>query len=312
MPVWLRDERGVRTPLVGGTLLLGRSNACHIVLTDPSVSRQHALIVEIEGGARVVPLGRTGVSLSGVQLDEPALARDGDVLALGAARFTLDVSTPSGDAVWHLEVGASRYPVRAAGFRLGSGTAPDLALPGWPERAATLYPTPTRLLAELHAPLEVTGSEDADGIVRLGSNATLGYGGVLARVVMADAVPATLDLTAAPSSASVELMPKGALLRMTTDRAHAVWLPLKRGDLVAALLSPPAGHTPGGWIRDEVLIPRIWGGEHATRTQLNTLIHRTRVSLGEAGLNGPAIVERQRGGGATRFRLAPHATTSVT
>jgi len=310
--VWLRDERGVRTPLVGGTLLLGRSSACHVVLSDPSLSRQHALVIEIEGGARVVPLGRAGVSLSGARLDEPAIARDGDVLALGAARFTLEVSTPSDSAAWHLEVGTSRYPVRGAGFRLGGGPACELVLPGWPERAATLYPTTSRLLADVHAGLEVTGSEDAEGMLRLGANATLGYAGISVRVVLAGAVPATLDLTAAPSSASIELMPNGALLRLMLDRGHAVWLPLKRGDLVAALLSPPAGQAPGSWVADDLLIPRIWGGASATRTQLNTLIHRTRVSLGEAGLNGPGILERQRGGGATRFRLAVHATTSVT
>lgn len=313
MAVWLRDEVGARLSLVGGSLVLGRSNACHVVLDDPTVSRQHAIVVEVDGGARVVPLGRTGVRVQGTAVDEPVVARDGDVLEIARSRFTFEIRQPKEPPMWHLEIGARRYPVRSTPpFRIG-GESADLSLPGWPDAAVTLYPTPTALLAELHAPVVVDGSADRDGevLVRLAMNATLTLAGTTVRVVQAAEAAATLDLTAAPSSASLELMPNGALLTLTADKVYAVWLPHKRGDLVAALLLPPNGLHPGAWVPDEVLIPRVWGAEHASRTQLNTLIHRTRISLGEAGLNGPAILERAPGGGATRFRLSPHAVTSV-
>lgn len=313
MPVWLRDEAGARLALVGGSLVLGRSNACHVVLDDPTVSRQHAIVVEVDGGARVVPLGRTGVRVRGASIDEPTIATDGDVLEIARSRFTFEIRQPKEPPLWHLEIGARRYPVRPTPpFRVG-GESADLSLPGWPDPAVTLYPTPSALLAELHAPVRVEGSADADGeaLVRLVKNAALSFAGITVRVVQAGDAPATLDLTAAPTAASLELMPNGALLTLTTEKVHAVWLPQRRGDLVAALLLPPNGLAPGAWVPDEVLIPRVWGTEQASRTQLNTLIHRTRVSLGEAGLNGPAIVERAQGGGATRFRLSPHAVTSV-
>jgi DNA-binding winged helix-turn-helix (wHTH) protein len=64
-------------------------------------------------------------------------------------------------------------------------------------------------------------------------------------------------------------------------------------------------------VSDELLIPRVWGGESATREQLNTLIHRTRVTLVAAGLNGPGLIERAPGGKSTRARVAERARVSV-
>jgi len=42
----------------------------------------------------------------------------------------------------------------------------------------------------------------------------------------------------------------------------------------------------------------------ATRVPLNVLLHRVRGSLTQAGLSGPALVQRAPGGGAVRLRLA--------
>ncbi|MFO0619183.1 MAG: FHA domain-containing protein [Polyangiaceae bacterium] len=271
MTVWLRDEGGARLALVGGSLVLGRSNACHVVLDDPTVSRQHAIIVEVDGGARVVPLGRAGVRVRGAQIDEPALALHGDVLEIARSRFTFEIQRPREPARWHLELGGRRYPVRAAPpFRVGGDSA-DLSLPGWPDPAITLYPTPSALLAELHAAITVGGSKDHEGeaLVRLSTNATLAFGGVTLRVVQADDAPATLDLTAAPTHASLELMPNGALLTLTAEKVYAVW-PCSAGETS----SPPccSRRTDCSLARmpDEVPDPRSSGGASTRRGPSST------------------------------------------
>jgi len=90
-----------------------------------------------------------------------------------------------------------------------------------------------------------------------------------------------------------------------------VFLPSKRADLLAALLAPMHGQRAGDWISDEVLSERIWGNQQGSRTQLNTLIHRARASLSEAGVDGPALIERAPGGGATRLVLDADTTVSI-
>ena len=84
-----------------------------------------------------------------------------------------------------------------------------------------------------------------------------------------------------------------------------------RRDLVAALLQPPPPFAPGGFVPDDVLLPRIWPGRAMTRVDLNVLIHRTRHDLVRAEIDGATLLDRARGGSATRFRLAVDARVSV-
>ena len=83
-----------------------------------------------------------------------------------------------------------------------------------------------------------------------------------------------------------------------------VYLPDKRCDLMALLLSPPEPLRAGDFVEDEVLLGRIWGKELKARTDVNVLVHRLRKDLERAGLDA-TWVERQKGGGATRFLLLP-------
>ena len=126
----------------------------------------------------------------------------------------------------------------------------------------------------------------------------------------ADAAPHSPTEASPPSAVVFERVPNGALLRVTTASERTAFLPNKRADLVAALLHPSAG-AAGEWIEDDILCASIWGDEGGTRVQLNTLLHRTRASLTEAGLDGARLLERAPGGGAVRFLLAPHATVSI-
>lgn len=298
-------------PLTNGSLLIGRAPTCHVVLSDPHVSRRHVLVLEVDGAAQVVPLGKGQIELGGRPLEEPAMVRDGDVLRIAGAAFTFEIPADPSEPMYILEVGQHRYPVRRQGFCIGDDEAADLRLPGWPEGAAVLFPVVGALLAELRPEVRVKGGRVEQGLTYLAGGSRLECAGMAVAVLVAKAAADTIDINPAPSHAALEMMPNGALLHVTIERAFLVWLPQKRGDLVAALLSPPAGLRAGEWVPDDQLLPRVWGSESASKAQLNTLIHRTRLSLTSAGLNGPALVERAPGGGATRLRLAKNAAVSV-
>ena len=92
----------------------------------------------------------------------------------------------------------------------------------------------------------------------------------------------------------------------------SVHLPDRRCDLIATLLQPPGGLDPGDFVSDEILAPRIWPGHPGKgRTDINLLLHRTRKSLIEAGVDGPALLVRGEGGGESRFVLASRAKVSI-
>ena len=311
MAVWLKDSSGVRVPLVGGSLLVGRSPTCHVVLASPRVSRQQALLVELEGGAQVVPLGRAPITLRGTPLEAPAVARHGDLLDIDGATFQIEIAAISTASTWLIQLGQRSYPVRGSGFRAGGAETDDIRLPNWPDGAVVFYPAGASLLAEIHHDVTVSGATSDGELLLLSAGSTLAHRGLTLTVTQASDAAATADLGGLPTELSVELMPNGALFKLRVNREYAVWLPRKRGDLVAALLSPPGGLKAGDWIPDELLIPRVWGGESASREQLNTLIHRARLTLAAAGLPGSGLIERAPGGKSTRLQIARGARASV-
>jgi hypothetical protein len=89
---WL-EPRSLGLPpaeeLVDARLVIGRSNACHLVLADDTVSRRHAELF-VEGGRWLLrDLGSSnGTWLNGRRIVESEV-RPGDVLHLGGARIRL-------------------------------------------------------------------------------------------------------------------------------------------------------------------------------------------------------------------------------
>lgn len=71
--------------------LIGRSPTADIILTQPEVSRLHAVIFRKEGGVWLVDLGSAnGTRCSGQEVTgEAVAARTGDVLEFGPATFAL-------------------------------------------------------------------------------------------------------------------------------------------------------------------------------------------------------------------------------
>ena len=103
----------------------------------------------------------------------------------------------------------------------------------------------------------------------------------------------------------LEFLPRGGRLCLRSPQSETlVYLPDKRCDLMALLLSPPEPSRPGDFVEDEVLLTRIWGKEPKARTDVNVLVHRLRKDLERGGLDA-SWVERQKGGGATRFLILP-------
>lgn len=93
LPTWaqLIDAAGGRVLEVGDNrTLIGRGADTDLTLTEPEISRQHALILRSGGTPWLYDLGSAnGTSVNGVPLgDHPAALHPGDAVAFGPASFT--------------------------------------------------------------------------------------------------------------------------------------------------------------------------------------------------------------------------------
>ncbi|GEM_PF-2858195 len=87
---WLEHPWGERvegSSFGRARLTLGRSPRCHVVLTDPSCSRQHAELRLQEGRVWLIDGGsKNGVAVNGQRVWRVQLA-DGDEISLGGLRY---------------------------------------------------------------------------------------------------------------------------------------------------------------------------------------------------------------------------------
>jgi pSer/pThr/pTyr-binding forkhead associated (FHA) protein len=82
-------DAGKSFPLVQGENTIGRDNDCQIILTDQTVSRQHAMVRRQEDSCTVHDLGsRTGTRVDGETLTELTLS-SGDAISIGRSELTL-------------------------------------------------------------------------------------------------------------------------------------------------------------------------------------------------------------------------------
>ncbi|MGE0026774.1 MAG: FHA domain-containing protein [Thermoleophilia bacterium] len=84
------QDRGARFGLRGGQATIGRGPVMDIVLTDPHVSRRHAVLRRAGGAILVDDLGSTsGTVVNGVRISGPTTLAPGDRVVLGDTELTV-------------------------------------------------------------------------------------------------------------------------------------------------------------------------------------------------------------------------------
>ncbi|HYQ15884.1 MAG TPA: FHA domain-containing protein, partial [Polyangiaceae bacterium] len=90
---WL-EYQGQTLELRSGTVVVGRSSSCHVVLDDGLVSRRHAQFVVGPKTVLIEDLGSVnGVYLNGERISGPRNLRDGDRVQVGKQDFLLRSAT---------------------------------------------------------------------------------------------------------------------------------------------------------------------------------------------------------------------------
>jgi pSer/pThr/pTyr-binding forkhead associated (FHA) protein len=86
---WLEHE-GQNIELRRGTLLIGRSSGCHLVLEDSMVSRRHAELIVTDDSLTVKDLGSVnGLYVNARRLEGSQRLKEGDTLQIGQREFSV-------------------------------------------------------------------------------------------------------------------------------------------------------------------------------------------------------------------------------
>ncbi|HTQ06889.1 MAG TPA: FHA domain-containing protein [Polyangiaceae bacterium] len=86
---WL-EHGGQNIELRRGTLLVGRSSGCHLVLEDSMVSRRHAELLVTEDSVTVKDLGSVnGIYVNARRVEGSQRMKEGDTLQIGQREFVL-------------------------------------------------------------------------------------------------------------------------------------------------------------------------------------------------------------------------------
>ena len=91
MPAFWVTYEGTRFPVRRGETLIGRSAYCTIVVSDVSVSREHASLRLLDGVLLLADLGsRNGTKVNGVALDGTRTVQIVDTILVGSAVLRID------------------------------------------------------------------------------------------------------------------------------------------------------------------------------------------------------------------------------
>jgi pSer/pThr/pTyr-binding forkhead associated (FHA) protein len=86
---WLEHD-GQNVELRRGTLVVGRSSSCHLVLEDSMVSRRHAELIVLEDSVTVKDLGSVnGLYVNARRVEGSQRLKEGDTLQIGQREFVL-------------------------------------------------------------------------------------------------------------------------------------------------------------------------------------------------------------------------------
>jgi hypothetical protein len=312
-----RSGPSLRVPERG--LLFGRAPECDVVLADRKSSKHHALVRPSLEGLDLFALGRNPTRVNGEPTERFARLQARDRLELPGGSWRVALAEPGADvAVWQVHVeGGGQYGLRWAPITIGGGEDDDICVSGWPAGALRFLFVRGTLAVEIGAPMVAGGVALPAVALDLPAHGDRFESGGVAVTLLAGRreAPATAmaDEDRLPEVVRFEFLPDGGRLTVHAGGAapRSLELPELRGRLVAALLKPPGKLGAGDWVPDEVLIPAVWSGAaERGRTDLNLLLHHTRKALARAGVD-PALLDRARRGGGTRFKLAPGARIDV-
>jgi hypothetical protein len=313
MRCWLEHPSGVRRYIGPGGLMIGREPDCDLVIDDTRVSRHHALVRMGKQGPEMLHLGRNPAKVNGKREEGTSALGDGDEVAFPGGhslRVGVEKKAPSHTAglSWVIDLmQGGRFGIRRYPFSIGGSPDDDLSFRGWPAHALMVRRAQGSLFCEATVPAAWNGAP-MDEIVPIFPGDRIEIEDQVLRfsLVGQDGERATVVPDRAQRLVSLELrfLPTGGrlLVRFPEDEIN-VYMPERRFALIATLLAPP-GSAAGEFVEDDEVCSRVWPrNPNKGREHVNVLLKRAREDLVKAGLNGFKLLERARGGGATRFVL---------
>ncbi len=304
---------GLRIPVTAIGVVIGRSPECDVVVDDPEVSRKHAHVRVSHRGLELVPLGRNPIDVNRVARTTPVSLEAGDGFVIASLHVTVVAS--DGDSAeppaWTIDVGGAQLGLPRPPLVLGGSGQDDVVVPGWPPSAIRIHRVGDALFVEADVdgvtlagasltPGSVEAVRDGANLELAGRRAILVYHGVPGS--------ATRPAAVGPERIAIRVLPRGAQVTITMGGVpRSLGVSERRLDLLSILLDPPPPLRRGEFVSDDLILARVWPrSDRADQGDLNALVHRLRRDLIKAGLDGPALIARVPGGGATRFVVGPH------
>lgn len=318
---WLVTPGGIRLAITPSGVLIGRGAHCDVVSTEPQASRVQAIVFAGPSGPALTVLGKAATAVNGQPVARDRELADGDRIELPGVVLDViaevDATAAPPASTWVVRGPGGLFGVVRSPFTVGGARGSDLCIDG-AAPALIRFHIADRLYVEAVVPIAIDGVDHAAGeLEALPTGATITCAGHRFDVVAGGSLgqgstAGAADADDGPTRVRLAFLARGGRLTVAgRSGERSVYLPERRCDLVAMLLSPPAPYRAGDFVPDDVLLPRLWPGKTMTRGDLNVVLHRARHDLVRAGLDGAALLARAEGGNATAFRLGRDAAVIV-
>jgi hypothetical protein len=160
--------------IIKNDILVGRDDTCNVVIQDRQVSRYHARFVHLNRGVQLEDLGsKNGTHINGLEVLEPIMLQDGDVIQIAFAQQFIYMSS---DSTIPLELTSSkitpseeiprllRLEKRSRRVWIGDvELLPPLSVSQY-QLLDLLYENPGRVVSRAELIQAVWGKEDAVGV----------------------------------------------------------------------------------------------------------------------------------------------------